>query len=230
MSRTRFLALGAAVVALPLALAGIAGAASGSAVTVRVEGLTKTLLAPTVVHTHSGWITRYGAPTGKCPAASAAGALDAATRHRWAGKWDASFGDYELTSIRGESHPFTSKDYWEIFVNDVPASTGLCGISLRPGAQLLFAAVPDKGTEYPLAIKVPSSATVGRPFDVTVVWYTAKRKAKPLAGATVSVAGHRGTTNSHGVISLTGSHAGTFTMTAQHAGYIRAAPVKVHFS
>ena len=230
MSRKRFLARGMVVVGLLLAFAGIAGAASGSGVTVRVEGLTKTLLAQTVVHTHSGWLTRDGAPTGKCPTASAAGALDAATKHGWVGKWDAGVGDYEITSIRGERHPFTSKDHWEIFVNDVSASKRACELSLRPGEQLLFAAVPDKGTEYPLAIQAPSSAKVGHAFNVTVVWYSAKGKPKPLAGATVSVAGHSGTTNSHGVIPLTGSHAGTFTLEAQHAGYIRAAPVTVHLS
>src|SRR5439155_1094799 len=61
-------------------------AAAGTNVTVRVEGAKKTLLPATSASTHSGWITKAGTPTGKCPASSAAGALDVATSHNWGGK------------------------------------------------------------------------------------------------------------------------------------------------
>jgi hypothetical protein len=211
-------------------LTGVAFAASGPAVTVRVEGLKKTLLAPTVVHVHSGSITKGGAPSGACPAKSAAGALDAATRHKWGGTWSTSFSDYEITSILGESHAFTSKYYWEIVVNNVSASAGACALKLHTGEQLMFAAVPDTGTEFPIAIEAPSSATVGHQFDATVVWFNAKGKSKPLAGATVSIAGHVFKTDSHGIVPLTPDNAGTFTLNATDTGYIRAAPVMVHVS
>jgi hypothetical protein len=190
----------------------------------------RTLLTPTVVHVRSGSITRFGAPAGGCPAASGAGALDAATHHRWVGSWSTSFSDYEITSVLGESHAFTSKDYWEIFVNNVAASAGACSLKLHSGMQLLFAAVPQKGTEFPIAIMAPTSATVGHTFTATVVSFNAKGKSKPLAGATVSVAGHSGKTDSHGTVPLTPSQAGTFTITAADTGYIRAAPVTVHVS
>lgn len=228
MNRKHILALGGAT-ALSLVLwsTGVA-AAAGPGVTVRVEGIKRTLLAPTAVHVRSGSITRFGAPAGACPAASGAGALDAATRHHWVGSWSTSFNDYEITSVLGESHSFTSKDFWEIFVNNVAASAGACSTKLHSGEQLLFAAVPQKGTEFPIAIKAPASATVGHTFTVTVVSFNAKGKSKPLAGATVSVAGHAGKTDSHGTLPLTPSHAGTFTVTAAHAGFIRAAPVQVH--
>ena len=52
----------------------------------RVEGAGKTLLGPTVVETHSGWITKDGTPKGTAwPDTSATGALDVATRHDWGG-------------------------------------------------------------------------------------------------------------------------------------------------
>jgi uncharacterized protein DUF4430 len=222
MCSRRVLALGAALAAFLVPLTGVAAAGSGPGVTVRVEGLAHTLLAPTTVRVKSGWLTRFGAPRGQCPATSANGALDVATHHKWRGKWSTSYDEYEITSILGESHSFTSRYYWEIFVNDVAASKGACEIASHSGEQLLFAAVPDTGTEYPTALVAPSSATVGHPFDVTVVGWGAKGKRGPLADATVSVAGRSGTTNSHGVISLTPSHAGTFVLVATHSGYIRS--------
>ena len=93
-----------------LMLAALPAAASATKVTVRVEGLNHTLLAPRHINVHNGWITRYGAPEGQCPASSAQGALDVGTRHRWRGTWTTQFGpEYEITSILGETHRFTSK-------------------------------------------------------------------------------------------------------------------------
>jgi hypothetical protein len=228
------LALPAAVLVMPATVlaARAAHAAGAPKVTVRVEGVKKTLLLPTVAQTHSGSITRFGAPKGGCSAESGQGALDVATHHRWAGKWSTEFGpEYEITSILGETHSFTSKDYWEIFVNNVAASVGACELHLHAGEQLLFAAVPATGTAYPLAIEgAPTSATTGKTFNVKVVYFNGKGIAKPLSGATVSVAGHSGKTNHQGIVPLTPTHAGTFVLQAQHAGYVRAAPVTVHVS
>jgi hypothetical protein len=227
VNRRNLLATFVAVLAMPAA----AHAAGAPKVTVRVEGVKKTLLLPTTVQTHSGSITKYGAPKGGCPAQSGQGALDVATHHRWAGKWSTEFGpEYEITSILGETHSFTSKEYWEIFVNNVAASVGACQLHLHAGEKLLFAAVPASGTAYPLALETPTSATTGRTFKVKVVYFNGKGIAKPLSGATVSVAGHSGKTNTHGIVPLTPSHAGTFVLDAAHAGYVRAAPVTVHVS
>jgi hypothetical protein len=205
-------------------------AATGPAVTVRVEGLKRTLLSPTVIHAHSGSITKFGAPAGKCPAASAQGALDVATHHDWGGSWSTTYAEYEILSILGETHSFSSKDYWEIFVDNVAASSGACQLTLHSGEQLLFAAVPDSPTTYPLALEAPTSAKVGHTATVKVVYFNGRGKAKPLSGATVSVAGHSVKTNGHGTVRLTPSHAGTFVLRAEHAGYVRAAPVTVHVS
>lgn len=220
----------ATIVAL-LAMPAVAVAASGTKVSVRVEGLHRTLLPATTVHVRAGWITRYGAPSGECPAKSAQGALNVATHHRWHGKWSTEFGpEYEITSILGETHRFTSKDFWEIFVNNVAATSGACELKLHKGERIVFAAVPDSGTAYPLVLRAPTSATVGHTFTVKVVYFTGSGAAKPLAGATVSMDGLSGKTGSNGTIPFTPTQTGTFMLHAQDAGYVRAAPVTLHVS
>src|SRR5205807_10563438 len=116
-------------------------------------------------------LTRFGAPKGKCPDTSAAGALDEATHQHWDGKYESSFGDYEVLSILGEAHSFSSKDFWELFVNNGASSTGACGTHLHAGEELLFAAVPDKGTEFPIAISAPAHVRRGDSFTVKVDWF-----------------------------------------------------------
>lgn len=235
MNRRTVLATAVALLAMPVAALAvtpaIAFAARGPAVTVRVEGLKRTLLLPDKVHARSGWITRFGAPSGQCPARSAQGALDVATKHRWHGIWSTQFGpEYEITSILGETHRFSSNYFWEIFVNDVAASTGACELKLHRGEQILFAAVPDSGTEFPLALEAPRSATAGQPLTVKVVYFTASGAAKALGGAHVSAAGHSGTTNSEGMVTLTPAQTGRFVIHAKRTGYVRAAPVTVDVS
>ena len=221
LSRRNLIALGGAIIALALTPAASL-AAAGPSVTVRVEGLKRSLLGPTLVQTHTGWITQGGAPTGKCPATSGQGALDVATKHRWAGKFSSSLGSYFITTILGETENGPTI-YWSIFVNNRSASTGGCGVKLHSGDQLLFAAA--KYPEYPLGVVAPSTAKAGHSVSAKVVWFNAKGKAAPLAGATVSVGGRTAKTNNRGVVTLTLSHAGTYTVKATHAGYIRAAPV-----
>ncbi len=190
-----------------------------------------------MVHVKSGSITRYGAPKGECPASSVQGALDAATHQDWRGTWSTQFGpEYEITSILGETHSFTSKYYWEIFTNNIAASTGACELKLHRGEQLLFAAVPQSGpTQYPIAVMVPSHIVAGRPFSVKVVSYNAAGKPKPLSGATVTAGGisaepvphDRATAKSDakGIARLTETRLGLMEITATRAGYIRAAAV-----
>jgi hypothetical protein len=219
-----------AAVALPAGFAGVAVASNSNSgspatVTVRVEGLKRTLLAPSKVKTHTGSITESGTPKGACPATSAAGALDGAAHHQWSGHYTKSFG-LEVTSILGESHPFTpAKDYWEVFVNNIAAQSGVCELSLRSGDQLLFAAVPDKGpSEFPIAVKLPGHGTAGVALSAKVSYYDAKGKAKPLAGATVSGVGKSAKSSSDGTVHLTPSKDGSFVVQASKRGYIRSTP------
>jgi hypothetical protein len=219
MVAKKTLALSGALPAIVLALAGPALAKQAPA-TIRIEGRTRTLLTTTVVHTHAGSITKGGAPPGACPAASAQGALDAATRGHWSGKWFGSLNSYEIFTILGDLESGTHY-FWEILVNNVPASVGACGVTPHPGEQLLFAAVPASGTADPIKLTAPRTATTGRPFDVKVVSYDGHGKSKPLGGATVKLGSERVSTNSAGVAHLTAAHRGTFTVAATKAGHIR---------
>jgi hypothetical protein len=218
----KILALGGATVAL--AVAGTPALAAGTAVTVRVEGLKRTLLAPKVVTPGSGVVRRN---RHSCRASSGAGALQAATRGAWSGKWFSGLG-FEVFKILGETDQFTTtKSYWELFVDNVAASSGICGVKLHRGEQLLFAAVPDTFAGYPLVLRAPAPATAGKPFTVKVDYVSPKGKLKPLARARVHAAGLSARTNGKGEARLTDKHAGTLTLRADHAGYIRAAPVRV---
>lgn len=228
MQARRIFALGGATLALTLTSAAVAFAA-GTTVTVRVEGKTRTLLAPTVVHTHSGSITTGGTPAGACPSTSAAGALDLATHHRFNGTYG-SFG-LSVTQILGETHRFTPPSYyWSVWVDNRFAPAGVCALKLHRGEQLLFAAVPDKGSEYPIVISAPGRATAGHPFALHVFYYGASGAAKPLARATISGAGPRAVTNGQGVLSIRPQRTGRLTFRATKNGYIRAAPVTVRVS
>ena len=210
--------------AISLLSAGAASAAT--TVSVRVEGLKRPLLAPAAVHTHTGSITKGGAPQGGCPAASAAGALDVATHHRWAGKWYSSFNDYLIQKILGEAENGTTS-YWGIWVNNRFATTGVCEIKLHNGDQLLFAADSVKHHEHPIGIKAPRTATVGHTFNVRIVSFSDSGKATPLAGAQLSVAGKTFAADKNGIVPLKPSRAGTAQLTAAKAGYIRPAPVSL---
>lgn len=229
----RTFALGGATVALAFVLgfstASLAAGTSGTTVSVRIEGKNRTLLPATVVHTHSGSITRGGTPKGVCPATSAAGALDVATHHKWNGSYG-SFG-LSVTQILGETHPLSPpRYYWSIWVNNRFAPAGICGLKLHAGEQLLFAAVPDSATEYPIVITGPKRATAGHPFELRVLYYNAKGAPKPLAGARVRGAGFTAVSNQQGVVSLAAQHTGNLEYSATKTGYIRSAQVTVPVS
>jgi len=217
------LALAAAPIAVAAA-AGTASSAAGTTVSVRVEGVRHALLTPTTVHTHSGSITKGGTPAGTCPSTTAAGALDVATHHRWGGTYSRqspSLG-IAVTNILGETHTFSGRYYWSIFVDNGYASAGICGLKLHAGEKILFAAVPVKGTVRLLGLTGPSRVTAGNAFTMRVVVYNAKGVAKPVAGVHVSGASHA--SNAHGLITVTESHRGTVRFTASGTGYIRSAP------
>jgi hypothetical protein len=223
MKIRRSLALGGATLALVLMLTS-AALAAGTTVSVRVEGLKRTLLESATVHTHSGWIRKGGTPSGVCAATTAAGALDLATKHEWNGTYSSSLG-LELTSIFGEKHTFSSPYYWSIWVNNRYAPAGLCGLKLTKGERLMFAAVSSSASANPLPLGLsgPATATKGHAFRLKVVSYNGKGASKPLAG--VHLGG--GVSNSAGIVTVTESHTGTYRFTASQAGYIRSARVSV---
>lgn len=198
-----------------LAIGPAAALAAGpTSVSVRVEGASRTLLRATTVHTHSGWITKGGTPNKACSATTAAGALDVATHHNWNG----SYGTYGLsvTSVLGETHSFTSSKYWSIFVDNKYATAGICGLQLHQGEKVLFAAVPDKGTEYPIVLSAPAHA--GKTFTVKATYFNAKNVSKPLAGVLVKGFGR---TNAKGILTAHATRTGTLHLTGTKAGFIR---------
>jgi len=139
MYRKTFVAL---IGAIGLATAGAAVAAaatsSGPAVSVQIKTVSRTL-RQVVAHGERGWITKGGTPHGKCPATSAAGALDAATHGNWTGKYYASVGGIFITSILGVTPK--SPQYWSLFVNGKSSSEGACAVTLHAGEKLLFKVV-----------------------------------------------------------------------------------------
>jgi hypothetical protein len=229
--KKKFLALGGAVAALAACAATVAAPAgavstSGTTVTVRVEGLTRTLLQPKTVNTRSGSITKGGTPAGQCPATSAAGALDAATKGRWGGKYSSGLG-VEVLSILGETHSFTSPYFWGIWVNNRFAQLGACALKLRKGDQLLFGAISDTAPDVALLLSAPSRVPVGHAFTAKVVSLPAvKGVAKPVVGARVNGVA----TNSRGNATLIAKNRGTLVLRATKKPYIRSVSVRVSVS
>ncbi len=223
MHRRQMLLSGTALAAVSLALTAVPPALAGTSspkVSVRVEGRTKTLVAATVVRPSGGLVTKDGH---SCSAQSGAGAFDTATRGRWTGTYSSSLSDFEVTKIFGDTESYTvTKSYWELFVDNVPASTGLCGMTpLHAGERILVAAVPATGTVHPIGVSAPGTTRVGKPFIARVVAYDAKGKAKPLAGATVAVGAKIGHTGGAGTIKLIPSKPGRFTIAVAKKGFIR---------
>lgn len=204
-----------------VASATAAAAASAAGVTVRVEGKNRMLLAQTAPLTGLTKVVRGGH---LCAATTGAAALQRATGGNWAGTWSSQYSDFELTKVKGETDNYsTTKSYWEVFVNDMPASTGICGLKLKGNEDILFAAVGS--TEKPAAPIAITSATApsgSTPGSVKVVAYSAKGKVSPLAGATVTVNGKSaGTTNAQGVASITTGATGKLDVAVSKTGYIR---------
>jgi hypothetical protein len=201
------------------ATAGALPAGSGPAVTIRIEGSKKTLLLPAYIKTQPGWITKYGAPRGKCSAKSAQGALDVATHGHWRGKWYATYNEYFIKSVLREKP--AGSDYWEIFADNKPASTGACDLKLHRGEQLVFA--DTSGKKGISALAAPAFVSSGATFRVKLLGYSANGTSKPLAGVRIIGGGVK--TNKRGVAKITTSGRGKLVLRANPRGYIRSEAV-----
>ncbi len=229
----------AAPVAAGLLCAVPALAAASPKVSFRVEGASRTLLAPkTLVAPSSGSITKGGTPAGVCPADSAAGALNVATHGDWGGTYSSGLG-VEVTNILGTNALYAKGSYWEFFVNDRAASEGVCDTKLKSGEQLLFAQVPAKGkAELPLVVKAPTHVTDGRSFSVKTFVYAGKGAAtKPVSGVKFDlVRGAKAAkfrsvkASTAGVTSLTPIGSGRVSLVAVAKGEIRSAPFTLDLS
>jgi hypothetical protein len=126
-----------AQVATATAASPHAGAAAALKVSITIQGRTKTLLKTETVTAPTGSVTRGGVAAGKCPGSSAQGVLNVATLGNWKGKWYASYNEYYLTAILGDTET-SKKYYWGLYVNGKSASKGACDVKLKAGDKLLF--------------------------------------------------------------------------------------------
>lgn len=230
-----FVAASLSIFALPLAglTPGAAAAkASGLPVSVRVEGISKTLLAETVVSTKAASIDKDGKPADVCDGDTAAVALQDATKSHWtAGLFSSGLG-YSVLGIEGESYPFTSSYYWSFWVNDKPATTGICGATLHHGEKLLFfpqcsqesASACPQGMFDPsvLAIKAAAKAKAGKALAVSVsALANLTGKPSPGAGVKLAAGGKTLTTNASGKAKLMFAKAGTYKIVASAPNSVR---------
>jgi Domain of unknown function (DUF4430) len=211
--------------------AGAAGAPAN--VSVRVEGAGDTLVPRTALTTTTTRVIKDGNSSDWCTGTSVAGALEQATAGDWSGTWDPSY-KYSVQTIKSEAHAFGSGNYWGLFVNDTPSSTGICDTELQTGDEVLFAPLPESGaTVGVLRLKgVPATAAPGSPITVTVtrtattydpVTYNPTTSAGPGAGVTVSGGGATATTGADGTAQIVLSQTGPASLRAAKAGDIRSA-------
>ncbi len=225
MKRRILLVTGVAVLVVPAVALASHAVAPLATVTVRVEGLKKTLLLSERTRGELGDVRKGGTPSGQCSGRSAAGVLDRATHGDWTGSWSAKYQALSVTGILGEQHSFSASYYWSIWVNNKYASSGICGITPQPGDKLLFAVEPDKGMWYPTALEAPRTTIVGHPFSVKLMGYGSSG-AKPLAGVTITGNDVKpATTNRRGVAHLTAGFAAKVVLRAAPHGYIRTEAV-----
>lgn len=200
------------------------------AVSVRVEGLNQTLLAPTQVETTTAPMTKDGNPAHACPGTSALAALNTATGGNWSGPWNSEYHQYEILSIEGETHLFEPESkanyYWSFWLDERESSIGACEAEAQPGDRVLFfpacygEACPP--SQLPLGVEAPPGASVGEPVHVTVKRYGATGEAAPEPGATVTGASTPATTESAGGASVSFAAPGTYTLVATAPESVRA--------
>ncbi|MGH2911719.1 MAG: hypothetical protein ACRDJ3_04510 [Solirubrobacteraceae bacterium] len=235
MKHSRILAVGAfAVAALSSLALPMAGQASsgGTPVSVRVEGLAKTLLPETTVNAKPKTINKDGKPTDVCEGASGAVALEDATHGHWtAGGFFSGLG-YSLEGIEGESYSFSSSYYWSFWVDNKPSTTGICA-AVHAKEKLLF---------FPQCSKESASSCPQGMFDpaVLLVKQSAKKahvgkavafsvsslanltgKPSPGAGVKLSGGGCPATTGASGKAKLTFAKAGKYKVVASAPNSVR---------
>src|SRR5271165_1744099 len=221
--RRSSLALGALCMCL-LAFASAALASGPASVTVRVEGANETLVGPTEVTTTP--LVKDGEPSHSCPGTGAAGALELATGGNWNGRWYNGLG-YSPESIEGVTYPLSGSTYWEIWIDNKPA-TAFCYAELEPGDSLLL--FPECFSETgacppspnPLGIVAPAVAQAGSAVTVKVTSYAnATGEPSPAVGATVAGGGTSATTGPSGEATLTLSSPGSVVLHATAPDSVR---------
>jgi hypothetical protein len=234
MLSTRRISVALCATCIALAALVPAALAGPATVTVRVEGLNETKLPPTQVTTTSASVVKDGNSEDSCPGTSAAGALELATGGNWGGPWSSKFKQYEIFSIEGEEHVFEESSsanyFWSFWLNEKEAEIGACGAELQPGDRVLFfpscfGSTCPSGSQTPLGIELPATATVGEAVPVTVKQYSSSGAAAPATGASLTGGAKVETTDSGGHATLSFPGAGDVTVRASAPGAVRTETV-----
>jgi hypothetical protein len=241
MQHSRTIAVGAFaaaalsfVVLSPVALAAPGGhkGGKGTPVNIRVEGISKTLLAETTLLVKAASIDKDGKPADVCEGVTAAAALQEATKGNWTvGTFSSGLG-YPVVGLFGEYYPFTSSYYWSFWIDDKPGTVGICGATLHAKEKLLFfpqcsqeiaSACPQGMLDPPvLLLKGALHVKVGHPLNLSVFSLANfTGKSTPAAGAKVSGGGHSATTSAAGKAKLKFAKPGTYKVVATATESVR---------
>lgn len=222
--RRRSLGLAAVI----LAFAATPALAAPSPVTLRVEGASDTLIARTALTTTTATVNKDGVAGHDCTGTSAAGALEQASGGDWTGTWSSGLG-YSVNAVRGETHTFGSGQFWGFFVNDALASSGICGVELQTGDNVLLAPISETATSFGVlgVSGFPATAPLGQPITVKVTRttsdFTGTVTRDAVAGATVSGGGASAVTGADGTAQIVLGTRGPTSLRASDSGDIRSA-------
>ncbi len=147
------------------------------------------------------------------------------------GEWDASLGDFLITTVGGDTNGEVGGvyDYWNLFVSDLYAPVGGCQYALAPGNEVLWAF--GANLSHVLDLSGPGSASLGSAFTVHV---TDARTGAPLAGAAIGedVGGVTTplsgiSTNSEGNASVTPGRTGILALKATLPEAVRSNAISI---
>jgi len=209
--------------------------ASAATVTVRVEGASATLVRQVSVQPSSSVTVDKSSEGGTtCDGASGGGALELATAGDWGGRADAQ--GQRVERVKNETYllgnEFSGR-FWALYVNNAPASTGICGVTPQEGDEILLAAACGGATDGcftgdPLDIRGPRTAAPGQAFNVHVdEWTSDFTNPTPAASrqdsdaATVTGGGQTVTTDQRGNAAVTLTDRGPVELVTTKDGRIR---------
>ncbi len=215
---------------LVLAVAAPVAAAAPVSVNLRVEGATQTIFdGPVTTDGHAISTpsaagpfvcdgTNGGASTTPGPVATAA--LDDGARANgfsWDATWNASFSDFLVSHVAGESQ--TATQFWGYLVNFTFPSVGGCQQKVSQGDEVLWVFDAFSKTSA-LKLSGPSAATTGSPLTVQVV---DGATGAPQAGATVGGT----TTAADGRATFSFADAGIYRVSAERADAVRSNAIRL---
>lgn len=218
-------AAGAAALLL-VGLAALAAPALASPVTatIRVEGLTSTVIPTTTIATDArpisddlGAVHDIAAPSALTLAADAA----AANGVGFSCTWSTTYNDCFVNGFPA-AFPSGATDYWRLVVNGKDSPTGFGGTALRPGDVVDVIATDYLQAEAPLVTLAPSSTALkaGTLFSVTATSLdtSGSGTTTPAANAVVSYGSQQAVAAADGTVSFIATGDGFTSVSATLPG------------